>query len=140
MMKRNIILLFTGLLVWGFSSIAIYPFIVKLIVNRGYPVFLNEVFFFCQYLIIGFMLGFWGKSKGWILGCALGGFIAICFVLLEFTNPIHKIGMKSADRISSLGAIILSHSIFTVYLIIGGYIGELQRNRKLRETRMFTKK
>ena len=120
----------TGLLVWIVSGVVLYPPIVKLIVDEGYPAFLNEIFFFCQYVVIGFGLGFCGKYRGWILGLILGVIIALCFILLSLTSPIQGFGIEKSDKINSFGSIILSHSIFTIYLIIGGYLGELLRNRK----------
>jgi len=126
MMKRDLTLLSIGLFVWVISGVILYPPVVRLVVHQGYPAFLNEIFFFFQYIIIGFGVGFLGKHRGWMLGLFLGVLITICFVIFSLTSPVNEFGNQKFGNIS---AILLSHSIFTIYLIVGGYFGELVRKR-----------
>ncbi len=124
-MKDYVIIGF-GFIAWIVTGFLLYPPIVQLILNQEYPAYLNELFFLLQFIIIGLVIGFFGKMRGWKLGLILGLIIAIVFVLFSLTSPVDAMVNQKFESIS---AILFSHSIFTIYLIIGGHFGEWIKNK-----------
>jgi len=121
--KRNLLIIILAMLFWFISSNLLYPIIPPLIINSGYPALLNELFFFFQYILIGIVIGLFGKQKGWLLGLFLGVVITLFFILFGVISNLltetHEVGY-----LKQITSVVYSHFIFTAYLIIGGYFGE----------------
>lgn len=129
MLKKHIVLIAAGFVVWLISNILFYPTIINLIFEKGYPVYIDDIYLFCLFLIIGFFIGWFGKYKGWLLGLTLGILIAIFYI---FTTSITNLLEEEIQRMGYAKAIIkiaFVYAIYTIYLIVGGEIGSRAKQK-----------
>lgn len=129
MKSRTVLVFIIGFFVWLIFNTYFYPIIPDLIIDKGYPMVINDIYFFFSYTLIGFFLGWFGRTKGWLSGLILGVLICICFIVLQITSPIDIEGIQQISKIRSLFLIFVSHIVFTIYLIIGSCLGEFLRSK-----------
>jgi len=132
MIKRYIGIVAIGFFVWIFSTAIFYPFIVRLILKEGYPFFINHVYFFCLFIGMGLLIGWAGKSKGWLLGLILGITITSFSVSVSLIDSFFEVEIQKWGYAKTLIKLISSNILFTFYLVLGGFLGgriKLQQNR-----------
>jgi hypothetical protein len=132
MIRRYIGIVAIGFFVWVFSTAIFYPFIVRLILKEGYPFFINHVYFFCLFIGMGLLIGWAGKSKGWLLGLILGIAITSFFVFVSLIDSFFEVEIQKWGYAKTLSKLISSHILFTFYLVLGGFLGgriKLKLNR-----------
>ena len=123
MIKRYIGIVVIGFFVWIFSTAIFYPFIVRLILKEGYPFFINHVYFFCLFIGMGLLIGWAGKSKGWLLGLILGVTITSFFVFVSLIESFFEVEIQKWGYAKTLIKLINSNILFTFYLVLGGFLG-----------------
>jgi hypothetical protein len=132
MIKKNIFILCAGLIIWLFISIAFYPVVVALIVDHDYPLFLNHLFFAFQSILSGFIVGLYGKSRGWIMGVLLGCFITLSMILIKVSFSFFRVEINNAYSIKDIGLSLMTYSLFTLIIVFGAILGEQVKLRKKR--------
>lgn len=122
MKKKDIIAIVINLFVWILSNTVFYPIIITLIMEKGYPVFINHIYFFCVYIGIGFLLGWLGESRGWLLGLLFGVIMTILFIGISLTANFLEVELKYFGYTKTIFRLIFIHTQFTIYLVIGGFL------------------
>jgi hypothetical protein len=132
MIKRYIGILVIGFFVWIFSTAIFYPFIVRLILKEGHPFLINHVYFFCLFIGMGLLMGWAGKSKGWLLGLILGITITAFSLSVSLIDSFFEVEIQKWGYAKTLIKLINSNILFTFYLVLGGFLGgriKLKLNR-----------
>ena len=129
MKKQDIIAILIGLFVWIVSNTVFYPIIITLIMEKGYPVFINHIYFFCVYTGIGFLIGWLGESRGWLLGLVFGVIITILFISISLAANFLEVELKYFGYLKTIFKLIFIQIQFTIYLVIGGFLSNLMRRR-----------
>jgi hypothetical protein len=81
---------------------------------------------------MGLLIGWAGKSKGWLLGLILGIAIASFFVFVSLIDSFFEVEIQKWGYAKTLGKLISSNILFTFYLVLGGFLGgriKLKLNR-----------
>ena len=130
MKKQDIIAILIGLFVWIVSNTVFYPIIITLIMEKGYPVFINHIYFFCVYTGIGFLTGWLGESRGWLLGLVFGVIITILFISISLAAKFLEVELKYFGYLKTIFKFIFIQTQFTIYLVIGGFLSNLMRRRE----------
>lgn len=133
MLKQKILLIVAGFIIWFISNTFLYPTIIKLIIDKGYPIYIEDIYQFSVFLLIGFSLGWFGKNKGWLLGLTLGILIAIFFISATSVTNLLEEEIQKMGYIKTIIKISFFHAIYTIYLIFGGVIGGKLRKKIQRE-------
>lgn len=131
MIKKEILVLGAGLLVWHSISLLFYPIIVALIVEHNYPLYLNNLFYSIQSSLSGIVVGFYGKLNGWILGIILGGLITFSVYLLSISIGYSSGGDSGlAFSTNQILPLVIAYMIFTMFSILGAIAGRWLKRKK----------
>jgi hypothetical protein len=130
MMKRYIIITFIAYLLWWVLQTLLSKHIVDLaIINKNilYIIFFN----IAVYLMVGLIIGWFSKEKGWLLGFVFSIIIISTSIVILlnmdfFATDIEKIGKWDAIKRN-----IFSHLTFIAISgsVLGGYLGNLLRKK-----------
>jgi len=86
-------------------------------------IYIEDIYQFSVFLVIGFSLGWFGKNKGWLLGLTLGLLIAIFFISATSVTNLLEEEIQKMGYIKAVIKILFFHAIYTFYLIFGSVIG-----------------
>jgi len=123
MAKKYITTIFFGLIFWIAINAFFYPMIVNLIINKGYPIFINHIYFFCVYIMIGFFVGWRGKLKGWLWGLSFGIIVTVFFILISILGNFLEVEIGYFGYFGTLLKMLVVHLLFILYLTVGGFFG-----------------
>jgi hypothetical protein len=129
MVKKYITTIFIGFIFWIVINAFLYPIIVNLVINKGYPVFINHIYFFFVYIMIGLFVGWQGSSKGWIWSLSFGIIITVFFVLISIFSNFLEVELNYFGYFGTLTRIFLAQLLFILYLTAGGFFGGHIRSR-----------
>jgi hypothetical protein len=123
MLKQKIFLIVAGFIIWFVCNTFLYPTIIKLIIDKGYPIYIEDIYQFIVFLLIGFSLGWFGRDKGWLLGLTLGILIAIFFIFATSVTNLLEEEIQKMGYIKAIIKISFFHAIYSIYLIFSAVIG-----------------
>jgi len=132
MAKKYLTIIFVGFLFWIFINAFFYPMIVNLVINEGYPVFINHIYFFCIYFLIGLFIGWRGNSKGWLLSLVFGIIITIFFILISIFSNFLEVELSCFGYFGTLVKLLITNLLFIFYLTVGGFLGGHIKNKFLK--------
>jgi hypothetical protein len=123
--------LLIGLILWAIINPLLYARIVDFAIRQENTLYIHLYYLF-TYLIIGFTIGWYGKSKGWVLGLLFGIIVVASFCISPFLIDMFKPNINDIGIFATLGRIILSPSTIIVIVCstFGGFLGN--RIRKIR--------
>ncbi len=134
-LKRDIIAIITGILIWLFFSLFANK-IVDLVINKGfykyYPLSSLWTYLFIVSLIAAFFVGWIGKSKGWTLGLIMQLIITLCFVLFFLFEPLVHLDIqeKGLNFANTFLRYVAKQLPCFLSAGVGGYFGEKIRQRR----------
>ena len=134
MLKRYIVIISIGCVVWIVSNTCLYPMITTLVIKKEYPVFLNDIYFLCVYLVIGFFMGWFARSKGWLLALIFGATITVFFISVSLISGFLEVEIENMGYAETVKSLVRSYALFTFYLVLGGFFGgQVRQWRKSRK-------
>lgn len=112
-----------GLFIWILLNGLLYPVIVNLVIENGFPVFVTHIYFFSLYMLLGAFIGWFGGSKGWLLSFIFGVVISILFIFVSLVGNFLEIELKHFGYFKTSIKLIVTQILFILYLVIGSILG-----------------
>jgi hypothetical protein len=117
-----------GLVLWAIINLSLFTNIVEFAIRRNSVLYIH-LYYLLTHLIVGFVIGWFGKSKGWLLGLLFGIIVTMIACIIPFSENLFKTTVNDIGTFDTLRRIILSPSTVTVIvcLIAGGFLGSRLR-------------
>jgi len=123
-MKRYLISISTGVIIWLFINIIAYMSVVNYAIREKSALYLY-VYDVFLYALIGIVIGVISKVHGWMLGLIFSAIVLAIICLSVLTSDVVKISVDNMGQIAALKQILLSYKnlIIISSSVIGGYFG-----------------
>jgi hypothetical protein len=122
-----------GLVLWAILNLSLFAKIVEFSIKRNSVLYIH-LYYLLTHLVIGFVIGWFGKSKGWLLGLLFGIIVTMIACIIPFSESMFRTTVTDIGTFGTLKRIILSPSTGTVIVcsVVGGFLGS--RLRRMRAT------
>ena len=113
-----------GLVLWAIISLLFFANTVKFSISRNTVLYIH-LYFVLTHLAIGFVIGWVGKSKGWLLGLLFGIVVTMIACIIPFAEVMFKKTVNDIGTVGTLTRVMLSPSTVTIIVcsIVGGFLG-----------------
>lgn len=129
MVRKYISVICIGFVFWIVSNAYVYPIINVLVFEKKYPVLLYDIYSLCLYVAIGAFLGWFGETKGWLLGLIWGVVMIVFFLIVSFISDFVEMEITNVGYVKSMSKLVFYHALFVFYLVMGGIIGNQIKKR-----------
>jgi hypothetical protein len=120
-----------GLVLWAIINLLLFTNIVEFAIKRNSVLYIH-LYYLLTHLTIGFVIGWFGKSKGWLLGLLFGLIVTVIACIIPFSGNMYKKTVIDIGMFGTLRRVVLSPSTLTVIVcsIVGGFLGSRLRGIK----------
>jgi hypothetical protein len=114
-----------GFVIWAIIGFSLLFKISMFSVSRGTVLYIH-LFFVVTHLVVGFVIGWFAKNKGWLLGLLFGIVVIMIGCVFRFSEDMPLIHSGTFGAITQ---IMLSPSTVTIIVgsTVGGWLGNWTR-------------
>jgi hypothetical protein len=127
-MKRYLITFTSVFLFWIITNMLFLKYVTDLAMDKQNMLYIY-LFHICICLFSGLLIGWFSKTKGWLLGLIFGITIITLSTVSTFTSDFFKDEVTRMGSSHVIKQIALSRStiIFIACSVLGGYLGSKAR-------------
>jgi hypothetical protein len=122
-----------GLVLWAILNLSLFAKIAEFSIKRNSVLYIH-LYYLLTHLVIGFVIGWFGKSKGWLLGLLFGIIVTMIACIIPFSESMFRTTITDIGTFGTLSRVILSPSTLTVIVcsVAGGFLGSRLRRKTYR--------
>ncbi len=127
-MKSYFRAILIGLVLWTIVNLLLFTNIVDFAIKQNNTLYIH-LYHLLSYSIIGFVIGWYGKPKGLLLGLFFAIIVLMIVWISTFLTDMFKTAANDIGTFGALKRILVSSSTITIVVcsIFGGFIGSRVR-------------